>query len=211
MKYLINKIIQFILKLSIWLIKKIPNKFRPQIAYNLLHQYDVGYINNNWLLPELNYLSTISSGNLLEIGCGNGKFIKEALQYFKTVFGIDLVLSNGTKNILDETPRNFEFIQANLNDAFPKLPSDIDLVVSADVLEHFNIPTLTNIIKSIDHISKSYHKIACYDDGISHITIMPPEKWLIFFKSINQEYQILKTEKRNNNINHQIVTISKGL
>lgn len=145
--------------------------------YQNLHETNSAYQNNNWLLPYIDHILKFEGDTILEIGCGNGKFTSIIQNYYSRAIGLDFAKSP----LLDPS---IEFIQC---DALKYDYSDIDIVCSADVLEHFDGDQLdillTNIINNVkDH----FHVIACYDDHHSHQTVMTPEKWIELFSEFGE-------------------------
>jgi SAM-dependent methyltransferase len=162
--------------------------------YQNLHEQDLGYQTNNWLLEELEIILSFKSDSILELACGNGKFLELAAPFFKEVYGCDWAISPNIKGILEKYP-NVNFFQVDLYLDLPFCTAD--LVVSADFLEHLTPKLLPMVLQRLDSfITKAYHKIACYDDGHSHLSILPPKKWLKLFQSINPKYCLERVDLR---------------
>src|SRR5262249_24210641 len=132
--------------------------------YQRLHETNSGYKENNWLLPEINAIVEAGVGHIVELGCGNGHFLRAASKVVDRVTGIDFAVSP----LLDNLPPNVEFHQLDV--VADKLPGG-DLACSADVLEQI---AEEDIAKAIGNIRRTaplqYHLVACYDDGHSHET-----------------------------------------
>lgn len=157
--------------------------------YKNLHTTNIGYQNNNWLMDEIPYIRSLKLDSLLEVGCGNGRFLKEICNHVPKSIGIDLVKSP----ILDDT--KYIFYQKNIYT--DDLPFKTDLVLSADVLEHFIEDKMVEIIQKLLTVSnKQYHIIACYDDGHSHQTIKSPEEWLKLFNLVSSDFKLKWVKKR---------------
>mgnify|MGYP001284045383 CR=1 FL=1 len=174
---------------------------RPE-HYQYLHDEFDPYIINNWLLDDIDFLAKRVQGNICEVGCGNGKFILSASKYFKTITGIDWAKSSG----IEKLPKNCKFIKHDLSKGMPK--GSFDMICSADFLEHLRKKDVLNLIGEMCNSSPlNYHKIACYDDGGSHLTILSPEEWLDIFKKFSPDFKIRDiTDRRNNN--QEVVIIS---
>ncbi|WP_072389306.1 methyltransferase domain-containing protein [Hyphomicrobium sp. CS1BSMeth3] len=170
--------------------------------YQELHENDNGYQANNWLVPELPHLIGTKARRILEIGCGNGRFIRAAAEIADTVIGIDFAASP----LLKDLPPNVQFVQHNV--VTEELPT-ADLACSADVLEHFTLEEIVNVVRKLHAAApKQYHLIACYDDGHSHHTIMHPGAWLALFRSFSQKYKIADVRPRRNNPKQLVCVIS---
>lgn len=181
---------------------------RASVDYQWLHENEKAYQYNNWLLDELPFLSRTGANSLLEIGCGNGRFLEQAAVRFKQVAGIDLAKSPILAEILERHPKIL-FHQIDILKS--KIPGDYDLIVSADVMEHLPPETLEEVMLKLDKFPMAFHKIACYDDGHSHLSIFGPEDWLLHFKKINKNYTLLRIEARRDDINQRVATIIKCL
>jgi len=170
--------------------------------YQDLHENDQGYQINNWLVPELPLLKNAGARRIVEIGCGNGRFIRAAAEVAESVIGIDFASSP----LLNELPENAAFMQKDV--VTEELPTG-DLACSADVLEHFATDEIVNLAQKIHRIApKQYHLIACYDDGHSHNTIMHPGAWLALFRSFSPKYKIADVRPRRNNPKQLVCVIS---
>lgn len=74
---------------------------------------------------------------LLDIGCGNGIFAKQALKIYKQVIGVDISL----RALTNISHRSFPVFQADLNNNFIPLKDNcVDSVVCLDVIEHVYDP-----------------------------------------------------------------------
>jgi cyclopropane fatty-acyl-phospholipid synthase-like methyltransferase len=71
--------------------------------YQQLHDSNRAFIDNNWLLPELDALRALGGRSILEVGCGNGRFLELAAQHWESVVGI--VERGETLRIVSETRR----------------------------------------------------------------------------------------------------------
>lgn len=185
-----------------------PYPLRDAAYYQRLHEEEAGYQTNNWLLEELDQIRAFGAESLLEIACGNGRFIESAAPFFKRVTGCDWAVSPRIQGVLSRNP-NVSFQRV---DMYRDLPlGQPDLVVSADFLEHLAPETLPEILRRIDSLSaKAFHKIACYDDGHSHLSIMPPGKWLALLRDVDPRYRLERVELRLGDPAREIAVFTKG-
>lgn len=160
--------------------------------YQGLHERDTGYRTNNWLVPELPRLGAAAAGTIVEIGCGNGRFLRAAAAVAAQVIGVDFARSP----LLADLPEKVRFVQADVvRDELPRG----DLCCSADVLEHFQAADVLAVLARLHAIAiHQYHLIACYDDGHSHATIASPAIWLAMFRSLSPAYRIADIRPRRN-------------
>lgn len=103
--------------------------------YNKLSNYPWYFISEKWEYNQaLKFIN--NSSNVLEIGCGNGSFLRKikdsALNFFYT--GIDLKLYN---NFIDCELDEVKFIETDFNNFFKNNNNrKYDVVVAFQVLEH---------------------------------------------------------------------------
>jgi SAM-dependent methyltransferase len=185
---------------------KSPCPFRDVGFYQKLHDGSAAYQNNNWLMDELESIREFGTQYLLELGCGNGRFLELAAPHFTHVYGCDWAKAPGVENIKAE---NVTFLQADLSQSLPDVLTD--MIVSADFLEHMDPATLPTVLLNIDTLSiKAFHKVACYDDGLCHMTVMKPAEWLKLFQSIDPMYRLERVEKRRGIAGKEVAVITKG-
>lgn len=147
--------------------------------YQHLHDSNPAFQNNNWLLDELSILSSLGGKSFLEVGCGNGRFLREASNSWSEVVGLDWARSPFIDGVLQDCP-NVSFVQADARDFRWERPFDV--LASADFLEHLAPENLLVTVTNLHTTGRiNFHKIACYDDGHSHLSIFPPEWWLRLF------------------------------
>ncbi|WFU10869.1 hypothetical protein QA646_08525 [Rhizobium sp. CB3090] len=152
--------------------------------YQRLHDTDRGYQENNWLVDHSDIISMASPRVVVEVGCGNGRFLHEIARRVETVIGLDWARSPQ----MGELPANVMF--RTINVLVDNLPQG-DICCSADVLEHFEPRVLPQLLRKMhDSARINYHVIACYDDGHSHCAVLHPGQWLGLFKSIDPAYEL---------------------
>lgn len=173
--------------------------------YQDLHDTSEAYQYNNWLIGEKLLQEMIFGKTIIEIGCGNGYFLREASKIAKSVHGIDWAISP----CMDNLPPNVTFTQIDLLlESIPKA----DVLCSGDVLEHFPEASLNMLIERILTAAPiQYHVIACFDDNHSHLTIKKPDWWLRKFQEIgNRKFHCESRYRKRRRIfgrNKQIAVI----
>lgn len=178
-----------------------PNECDPAF-YQQLHREDHLYQVNNWLVDAIFEITKTKSDTILELGAGNGLFTRSIAGHVRSVIAIDWAKSS----LMADLPANCRFIQADItgND-LPKA----DLACSADVLEHISFEKLKPTIRRWLNLAPlQHHIIACYDDGHSHLTVMPPGFWLYVFKCCDPSFRLVTIEVRRNDSRQVVCTIS---
>ena len=170
--------------------------------YQQVHQTNEAYKANNWLITEMDAILSAQPTSILEVGCGNGRFLAAVMGRVERVVGVDWAASP----ILAELGIADHFEKCDITrDNLPK----VDLVCSADVLEHIAPDLLPSTLRRLHCAGREqYHVIACYDDGHSHLTVMEPHMWLLAFLAISERYRILDTRLRRDDPSQPICVIS---
>ncbi|MCZ7887196.1 hypothetical protein [Agrobacterium salinitolerans] len=158
--------------------------------YDKMHAEELGYIENNWLIEYIPLLAAQGGRTIVEIGCGNGKFLRAAAPAFESVIGVDWVQTATLPLELE----NVTFKRADLSR--DGLPSG-DLMCSADVLEHISGDGISSLIaKMVSAAPQQFHVIACYDDNHSHLAVYDPGTWLALFRKHMPDVRLHKIEGR---------------
>ena len=177
--------------------------------YRDLHENNTHYQANNWLMDEWEFLTARLSGSLVEIGCGNGRFLLKAPEHFNPVTGVDWVCAPLVREALAKGAP-VQFIEVDLTK--DPLSLRADACVSADVLEHLAPETLGRVIRRMHDVApRQFHKIACYGSDWMHPSVFTPEQWLGFFRRIDAGYSILKVENRRDREDQPVVTVVRGI
>lgn len=184
------------------------NPVRDWNYYQDIHERNEAYQTNNWLLDELEAVTAFGAKTVLELACGNGRFLEQAAARFAHAYGCDWAVSPLLSPVL-AAHDNVTFFRTDLYRELP--PCRAELVVSADFLEHIAPDAIESVVHRIDTLStKAFHKIACYDDAHSHLSILAPEVWLELFRSINADYRLDRVEDRLGDPARQVAVLVKG-
>jgi SAM-dependent methyltransferase len=178
--------------------------------YQRLHDTSTGYQHNNWLLDELPVLRAFGGCSLVELGCGNGRFLAQAARHWAEVTGVDWARSPVLDAVLRRQPR-IRFVQQDATQL--SLPGCFDLLVSADFLEHVPPPLLPGLIARMNAAATTcFHKIACYDDGHSHLSIFDAATWLALFHAAapSAGYRLMKASYRHAGHAKPVIVLSNA-
>jgi len=170
--------------------------------YQRVHQSNDAYQANNWLVSEIDAILSVAPKSVLEVGCGNGRFLAAIKERVALVIGVDWAKSP----ILDELGVSAYF---ELRDITRDELPEADLVCSADVLEHLAPQFLRSTLQRLHRAGRhQYHVIACYDDGHSHLSIMQPPAWLDAFREVSPRYRIIDVRPRRDDPAQAICVIA---
>jgi SAM-dependent methyltransferase len=79
----------------------------------------------------LSWLAAVSPGQVLDVGCSDGRFGHAARELGHTVVGVDMVKHEGVNERLDA------FVEGDLNDGVPaEVGGGYQYIVAGDILEH---------------------------------------------------------------------------
>jgi len=185
-----------------------PNPVRGWEYYQDIHERNEAYQTNNWLLDDIDRIREFGAETVLELACGNGRFLELAASHFAHVYGCDWAVSPLSTRVVSARD-NVSFFRTDLYRDLP--PCRADVVVSADFLEHIAPDAIDDVLGRIDALGPmAFHKIACYDDGHSHLTILSPEAWLDRFRAVDVDYRLERVENRHGDPNRQIAVFAKG-
>lgn len=175
--------------------------------YQRLHDENLAFQRNNWLVEEVTTLKGFGGKSVLELGCGNGLFLAEAALIWDKVVGVDWARSP----VIDGVLRRFKNVRFEQVDVRNWAPNAVfDIVASADFFEHIAPQDLKNLIRAVVSFGRiQYHKIACYDDGHSHVSIFSPNEWLdVFAAAAPQEnWRIAKEGFRKGLVDKKVICI----
>jgi SAM-dependent methyltransferase len=170
--------------------------------YQYIHQTNDAYKENNWLMDDIDAILSANPMSVLEVGCGNGRFIAAIQGLVPHVLGVDWAESP----ILTQLGVLSKFKKCDITrDALPSA----DMVCSADVLEHIAPDLLPATLRRLHEAgNEQYHVIACYDDGHSHLTIMDPHMWLRAFRSFSDRYILVGCRHRRGDQSQMVCIIA---
>jgi len=179
--------------------------------YQSLHDTSRDYRQSNWLVGDLPALVAAGGESIVEIGCGNGLFLARAAKHWGDVTGVDWARSPVLEEVLLAKPR-IRFLQQDIAGFMPG--RRYDLLVSADFLEHLAPAVLAQTIARLHGAAGAcYHKIACYDDGHSHLSIFGAKAWLHLFEKAapGAGYRVVKKEYREPGRRKKLVVVISNL
>jgi len=122
---------------------------------------------NSWAERYITILNTIpfKMTNVLDFGCGVGRWMSLLYQYFSNYYGVDIVQSTIDKARLNETP--FENINFELmtNETIPQFNAKFDLIWTCVCLQHIvDDKLLSNYISQFNNLLNKDGFIICTEN-----------------------------------------------
>lgn len=130
------------------------------------------YINT----PSIMDLLIGSYRNILDLGCGDGRFTKELLDKGNNIVGLDL-----SKELLDNVKKTLPsvvLVKHDLENKFPEFSKDFDLITAKLLLMYIN--NLDNFAKECNIVLKM--------GGSLIISITHPLRWHTYFLENKHDY-----------------------
>jgi ubiquinone/menaquinone biosynthesis C-methylase UbiE len=107
-----------------------------------------------------------TTGNVLDLGCGDGRFTKDLEARFDRVYAVDF-----SDNMLKEAKKlckATKFFNCNLEDDFPKFDIKFDAIICKLLLMY---------IRNLNNIAANSYRYLC-QNGFLIISVTHPLKWL---------------------------------
>ena len=163
------------------------------------------YQNNNWFLDKyINIVRESEFDTVFELGSGNGRATLALSQCCKKVYACDWN-PNPYRHL-----HNVEFHNCSFFDVPDELNAEV--TISADVMEHFPPDDVPVLIEKLQKIApKGLHIIAGYPDGMSHLSVLGPWKWLEHFRKFDPQYQLIEIDFRKGNQDSPVFVFSNFL
>ena len=170
--------------------------------YTSLHQNNSLYQENNWFPDK--YIELLQRKNIkscFELGSGNGKATQKLSKFMQSYISVDF------------NPNPFSHLEnvTCYEGSFFEVPDDVktEITISADVLEHFPPTELSDAIQKLNSIAPlGFHIIAGYPDGMSHLSVFGPWKWLELFRQVDKKYKLLDIEFRRGRLDQPVYVLS---
>lgn len=134
--------------------------------------------------------SLISSGNILEISCGNGADALELLKRGYVVFGTE-----NNQQYADHVNQKINCVKHDTKDKFPFPDNSFDLVYSRLGLHYFSEQELQSIFKDISRITKEYlvFTVKLVNDIKTGKNILTKETWE---NIVSEEFEIVSSSEK---------------
>jgi len=118
------------------------------------------HVNHRYILERCRSLITISSGKILDYGCGAGDIVEAGRKHGLDIYGVEAFYEGGnTREAVREKGLLGHTIKELDNDHIPFPDNNFDLVVSNQVFEHISI--MHTVLKEIERVLKPGGKLFC--------------------------------------------------
>jgi ubiquinone/menaquinone biosynthesis C-methylase UbiE len=147
------------------------------------------------MMKYMKFLRKRSSLKLLDVGCGEGYYVRDAIEEGIDAYGID-ISTHALENALAEVQDRITF------GSITKIPfgdEEFDVMTAFDVIEHVHPKDTSNMIQEIRRVLKPDGIIIIttpssnfggwvYD--LTHINVRPPRFWKLIFEEHNLEVKM---------------------
>jgi|ERR687898_128654 ubiquinone/menaquinone biosynthesis C-methylase UbiE len=147
------------------------------------------------MMMYLKFLRKRSSLKMLDVGCGEGSYVRDAIEEGIDAYGIDIsthALENALAEVKDRTSYG----------SITKIPfgdEEFDVMTAFDVIEHIHPKDTSKMVQEIRRVLKPNGIIIIttpnsnfggwvYD--LTHINVRPPRFWKLIFKEHNLEVKM---------------------
>lgn len=142
------------------------------------------------MMKYLKYLRKGSSLKMLDIGCGEGYYVRDAIEEGIDAYGID-TSTHALENAVSEVKDRISF------GSLTKIPfgdEEFDVMTAFDVIEHIHPKDTSNAVKEIDRVLKPNGimiittpstNFGSWVFDLTHINVRPPRFWKLIFEEYN--------------------------
>jgi SAM-dependent methyltransferase len=139
------------------------------------------------MMKYVKFLRKGSSVKMLDVGCGQGFYVKQAIDQGIDAYGID-ISRHALENALAEVKDRITFGSIT---EIPFADEEFDVVTAFDVIEHINPKDTLNMIWEIRRVLKPdgiiiittpNSNFGSWVFDLTHINVRPPRYWKLMFE-----------------------------
>ena len=147
------------------------------------------------MMKYMKFLRKGSSLKMLDIGCGRGYYVRDALEEGINAYGID-VSTHALENALAEVKDRITFGSIT---EIPFGDEEFDVMTAFDVIEHIHPKDTLNMMEEIRSLLKSdgiiiittpNSNFGSWVFDLTHINVRPPKFWKLIFEEHNFKVQM---------------------
>ncbi len=147
------------------------------------------------MMKYMKFLLKRSSLKMLDIGCGQGHYLRDAIEEGINAYGID-ISTYALENALAEVKDRITF--GSLTE-IPFADEEFDVMTAFDVIEHIHPKDTSNMIEEIRRVLKPGGIIIITTPGsnfggwvfdLTHINVRPPKFWKLILEEHNFKVQM---------------------
>jgi ubiquinone/menaquinone biosynthesis C-methylase UbiE len=164
-------------------------------AYNAEYYSERTRKSKKHMMKYMKFLRKGSSLKLLDVGCGEGYYVRDAIEEGIDAYGID-ISSHALENALDRVKDRISFGSIT---EIPFADDEFDLMTAFDVIEHIHPKDTLNAIAEIRRVLKPRGIVIMttpssnFGDWVSdltHINVRPPKFWKLILEEHDFEVQL---------------------
>jgi ubiquinone/menaquinone biosynthesis C-methylase UbiE len=164
-------------------------------AYNAEYYSERTRKSKNHMMKYIKFLHKGPCMKLLDVGCGEGYYVRDAIEEGIDAYGIDIA-SHALENALDTVKNKISF--GSITD-IPFANDEFDSMTAFDVIEHIHPKDTLNAIAEIRRVLKPGGIIilttpsSSFGDWVSdltHINVRPPKFWKLILEEYDFKVQL---------------------
>jgi SAM-dependent methyltransferase len=150
----------------------------------------------NHMMKYMKFLQKGSSSlKMLDIGCGEGYYVRDAMDEGINAYGID-ISTHTLENALAEVKDRITFGSIT---EIPFADEEFDVMTAFDVIEHIHPKDTLNMIEEIRRVLKPdgiviittpNSNFGSWVFDLTHINVRPPKFWKLIFQEHNFEVKM---------------------
>jgi SAM-dependent methyltransferase len=158
------------------------------IGLSYRNRHGHAYGGGLWGEGIVDFLKKKNIKSLVDIGCGQGRFVNLMRFFIPTVYGVDIASVKTGNTIKNEL---ITYLDGEAK-SIPLPDKSVECLTSFDCLEHCLEEDIDNIIKEFDRVATKYYAFSIsheHDshDGVSfHMTVQPPGWWFDKFEKLGK-------------------------
>lgn len=153
---------------------------KGNLGSSYINRHGHGYGGGLWGEGILNFIKSKNIKSLVDIGCGQGRFVNLVREFIPIVYGVDIASVKLNKVIPNE---KITYLDGEAK-SIPLPDNAVECLTSFDCLEHCLESDINTIIEEFKRVSTKYFIFSIsYEhdshDGIPlHMTVHPEEWWV---------------------------------
>jgi SAM-dependent methyltransferase len=147
------------------------------------------------MMKYMKFLQKGSTLKMLDVGCGEGYYVRDAMNEGINAYGID-ISTHAIENALAEVKDRITFGSIT---EIPFADEEFDIMTAFDVIEHIDPKYTSNMVEEIRRVLKPdgiiiittpNSNFGSWVFDLTHINVRPPRFWKLIFEEHNFEVKM---------------------